>query len=115
MKIIDYVSRTYGARVRGHLRKDTCFRLLLEQSTPDMVLIPYHLETQWHNVIVQPHPDCRAQHVHETEKWTTMHVRAFSGVDERHRAAVQSFGEKNRIVRMPIMEELTLDYIRGMA
>lgn len=115
MKTRTYQSETYGARVRGHWPKETCFSFLRGEASDDTVLIAYHLEIQWHNIMVEPHPDCRARHVNETEPWTTMHVRAFRGVDEQHRGAVQSLGEKNRTVVVPIMEELTVDYVRGMA
>lgn len=112
IKVKDYDSDTYGARFRGHLERWQCLMLLRDELPIDAVPIPETLRFEHHTIMVQPHPECRAEHKMEFELWTTASMRVFQRVDYEHHKVVQSLGQKNRTVRVPVMEELTVDYVR---
>ena len=102
---LDYTDKVYGAKVRNHHPEDIAYYYLQQGLPPDTVFIRESLHVSHETVVIQPHPNCEAVHSNEPEKWTVMSVRVFLNVDEQHREVVKTIGVKNRIVRVPIMEE----------
>ena len=89
-------------------------RILMEREAPDdAVLIPFYLHVRYEERYIEPHPDCDAPHEKQTpKKVSVITCEAFPSVLPEHRAAVESFGIKNRVVRIPVrpvrlVEELT--------
>jgi hypothetical protein len=128
MKVKDYDSHTFARTVRGTLYQHDpshvsyALFLLAEKAPDNCVIIASTVKLANYFEIVEPHPSCKATHSDvQPVWWTAISARAFPDVDTDHVRVVRLIGEKNRTVRVPIMEPLTVswketdDYVHGMA
>lgn len=108
-----YEDAVLGFNWRGWLTPEYCLAVFRTDAPPSAVIIESSLRIAHESRVVMPHPECKARHDElEVEHWTVATVRAFPDVEDRHKDAVRRIGEKNRVVNVPVMEELTLGDIR---
>jgi hypothetical protein len=78
-----------------------------------VVIIEDSLRFVHESRVVLPHPECKAKHDElDIEHWTVATIRAFPGVAPEHRRAVEQIGQKNRVVNVPVLEDITVGDIR---
>lgn len=112
--IKEYTSETYGIKMRGHIDPDMTYYSMLYSLPNSAVFIRSSHKSEHIYEFPKPHPDCTAPHDMRPKLFTVASVRVFPNVDKAHRNAVQSLGEKLRVVRVPVLKEDD-DYLRGLA
>jgi hypothetical protein len=115
----EYESRTLGLVVKGSLydtipeQRNEAVYQIVSKAPRNCVVITSTVKTDVHFVIEEPHPDCKACHCEQQPVWyTSITARAFPDVFPEHWDKVRLFGEKNRVVVVPVMKENFFDYIR---